>query len=59
MGEEREEEWEEDILTHQQSAMTKASPVPVDLPEFNHLMPDLHNVGLQLLLGGEGTEEHI
>ena len=32
---------------------------PVDPPEFDHLMPDLHNVGLQLLLGGEGTEEHV
>ena len=47
---------------YQQSTMTKASLVkvsPVDPPEFDHLMPDLHDVGLQLLLGGECTEEHV
>ena len=62
------EEWEEvegwggHTITHQQSTMTRASLVkvsPVDPPEFDHLMPDLHDVGLQLLLGGEGTEEHV
>lgn len=56
------EEWRGHIITHQYSTVTKASLVKVsqtDLPELNHLMPDLHNVGLQLLLGGEGTKEHV